>query len=159
MSLTKKIFFCAKQQLKANLMSKIWVERKKSFMKTSQVLSIPLNLFCCLLCKAIIAMWNWYWSLNERTLMYWTNLRRDLHVKANVAESYIIKGPPAWSDLWQIGESVYYVTLQYHGMQRKVLTSVQISKIVFSRDKIFLVFDALFAAKLTELFFYRTTRC
>ena len=55
--------------------------------------------------------------------MYWTNLRRDL--KANLAESYIIKRLPALSDLWQIESLVYYVTLQYRGMQRKVLLSLK----------------------------------
>ena len=51
--------------------------------------------------------------------MYWTNL------KANLAESYIIKRLPALSDLWQIESLVYYVTLQYRGMQRKVLLSLK----------------------------------
>ena len=90
----------SKQQVK-------WFQSRSTCFVRCHVLGNHVKLILPSLFPARSRMLNAKWSLNERALMPWTNLRRDL--KANVVESYIIKGPPppppnleAICDRWRV---------------------------------------------------------
>ena len=134
------------------------------------MLSIPFNLISFLPSKAIhvkLILTSLFSArsmmlntkcLNERALTYWTNLRRD--IKANVFESYIIKGPPNLKRFvadWRVSlprhAPVSWNFVKHKALKglNKFILEYKVLKLLFSRDKIFLVFDAVFAAKLTKL--------
>ena len=89
--------------------------------------------------------------------MHCKNLRRVL--KANIAESYIIKAPPPPTVELKRYVTDGGVSLLSHApvtwnaaqsLACKFLLLYKFLKSLFSRDKIFLVVDTLFAAKLTK---------